>query len=84
MVLFAFSVFNWKYPFWANLVHKNQFSQFKLKFGTESNLDIQNLMVVFTLPVLEWEVPFLGKCGAKSQNCLCKLKYCIYNQSQSI
>ena len=32
-----FSVQDWKYPIWANLVGKNQNFQFKLEFGSETN-----------------------------------------------
>ena len=34
MVMFTFSVLDWKYPFWANLVKKTQNCLLKLKFGT--------------------------------------------------
>ena len=33
MVIFPFLVFDWKYPFWPNLVKKNQNCEFKLKFS---------------------------------------------------
>ena len=48
MMLFTYFVFEWKYPFWANLVQKNQNYQFKLKFGTYTNSNLQNSMVMFT------------------------------------
>ena len=34
---------------------KKQHCQFKLKFGTETNLSIENSMVMLTLPGLDWE-----------------------------
>ena len=37
---------------------KNQNCQFKLKFGTKTNLNMENSMVAFTLAVLDWEFPF--------------------------
>ena len=37
----------------SNLGPKNQTSQFKVKFGTYSNLNMQNSVVVFTFPVLD-------------------------------
>ena len=46
--LFILFVLDRKHPFWANLVQKNQNSQFKLKFGTQTNSNTQNLIVVFT------------------------------------
>ena len=42
-----FSVFVRKYPFWANW-SKNQNCQIKLKFGTQTNSNMENSMVVFT------------------------------------
>ena len=100
MMLFTFFVFEWKYPFWANLVQKvkiiswswnlvarliwicriqwscsffcfwlempflgkfgpkNQNCHFKLKFGTYSNSNMQNSMVMFILSVFDWKYPF--------------------------
>ena len=37
LLMFTFSDFNRKYPFWVNLVQKNQNYQFILKFGTCTN-----------------------------------------------
>ena len=34
ILMFTFSVFDWEYFVWANLVKKNQTCQFKLKSGT--------------------------------------------------
>ena len=49
------SVVDQKCPFWTNLIKKTnkQNCRFKLKFGTYTNLNMQNSMVVFTLSVLE-------------------------------
>ena len=47
-----FSVFERKYPFWANLVKKNQNCQRKVKFSTETNSKMQNSMALFTFSVL--------------------------------
>ena len=44
-----FSVFERKYPFWANLVKKNKNCQSKLKFGIKTNSNMQNSMVLFFL-----------------------------------
>ena len=51
MVVSAFSVLDRNYAIWANLVKKNQNCQFKLKFGTDSNM--QNSMVMLTFSVLD-------------------------------
>ena len=40
---------------------KNENCQFKLKFGTKTNSNMQNSMVVFTFSVLYWKHPFLMK-----------------------
>ena len=97
VVMFTFSVFDWRYPFWANLVQKtkivsfrwnltprliricnsvylvcfrleilsldklgpkNQNCQFKLKFGSDINSNMQNSMVIFTFFVFDWRYPF--------------------------
>ena len=49
-----FSVFDRKFPFWENLVKENHNCQFKLKFGTYSNSNMQNSMVIFTFSVFDW------------------------------
>ena len=54
----SFSVFDRKFPFWANLIKKNQNCQFDLKFGTKTNLNMQNSMVMFTFFVFDWNTPF--------------------------
>ena len=85
VVVFTFSVLDWKHPFWANLVQKvkivslswklvlfgletpflgkfgtkNQNCQFKLKFGTKTNSNMQNSMALFTFSVLDRKHPFL-------------------------
>ena len=51
--MFTFFCFSLEIPFWANLVQKNQNCQFELKFGTYTNLNMKNLMVVFTFSVLD-------------------------------
>ena len=53
----ACSVFNWKYLFWVNLF-QNQNYQFKLKFGTKTNLNMQNSMVMLTFSVFDWKYLF--------------------------
>ena len=53
-----FSFFHRRFPFWVNLVQKNQNCQFKLKFGTWTNLNITNSTVVFIFSVLDGKHPF--------------------------
>ena len=65
MVMFTFSLFDWKYLFWVNLVQKNQNCQFELKFGTQTNFNMQNSMVVFTFSVLDQKNPFLANLVQK-------------------
>ena len=43
----SFFVFDRKCPFWANLV-QNKNCQFKLKFGTYTNSNMQNSVMMFT------------------------------------
>ena len=47
MMLFDFFVFVRKYSFLANLVQKNENIQFKLKFGTYINSNMQDSMGMF-------------------------------------
>ena len=42
----------------GKLGQKNQSCQFKLKFGTYTNSNMQNSMVVFTFSVLDRKHPF--------------------------
>ena len=67
MMLFTFFVFEWKLPFLGKFVPKNQNYQFKLKFGTYSNSDMQNSMVMFTFSVLIRNTLF-GQISSKKSN----------------
>ena len=58
MARFTFFVFDWNYPFQANLVKKNHNCQFKLKCSTLTNQNMQNSMVGLILFVLDWKYPF--------------------------
>ena len=40
-------------PFWVYLVHKNQNCQFKLKFGTQTSLNMQNSVVKLNFSVFD-------------------------------
>ena len=55
-------------PFLGKYGQKNQNYQFKLKFGTKTNLNMRNSMMMFTFS-------FLGKFGPKIQNFLFKVKF---------
>ena len=57
MALLTFSVLDQQNSFWANLV-KNQNCQFKLKFGTYTNSNMQNSMALLTFSVLDQENSF--------------------------
>ena len=46
ILMFNFSVLDWKYSLYTNSVRKKQIFQFKLKFGTKTNLNIQNSMLI--------------------------------------
>ena len=83
-----FPVFDWKFSFWANLVKRNQSCQFKLKFGNQSNLNMQNSMVVlvFTFSVLDRKHPFCANLVQKSKLsvsaeiwCIEQFKYAEFN-----
>ena len=74
MVLFFYSVFDWKYPFWANLVEKVKIISWSW-----------NLVVrLIRICRIQWcngfwvEIPYLGKFGPKNQNCHFKLKFGTY------
>ena len=58
MMLFTFFGFDRKNSFWANNGPKNQNYQFKLKFVTYTNSDMQNSMVMFTFSAFDWKCPF--------------------------
>ena len=64
--MFTFTVLNPKYPpFLGKLGPKNENCQFKLKFGSEPNLNVQSSMVVFTFSVLDWKYSFWRNLAQK-------------------
>ena len=69
-----FSVFDRKFPFWANLVKKIQNCQFKLKFDTQPNSNMQNSVVVFTFLFQAGNILF-GQIWSKNLTCQFKLKF---------
>ena len=56
-VMFTFSVFNGKYLV-GQICSKKLHCQFKLEFGMETDLNVQNLMVVFIFSELYWKYSF--------------------------
>ena len=62
-------------PFLGKFDQKSQNCQFKLKFGTQTNSNMQNSMAVFTFFCFRRKTLFLGKFGTKNQNCQFKLKF---------
>ena len=68
-------------PFLGKFGPKNQNCHFKVKFGTYTNSNMQNSMVMFIFFRFWVEIPFLGKIGPKNQNCHFKLKFGTYTNS---
>ena len=62
-----FSALDRKHPFWANLAQKIKIVESKLKFGTQSNLNMQNSMVMFTFSVFDQKYPFRAKLVQKTK-----------------
>ena len=52
-------------PFLYKIGPKYQNSQFKLKFGIWTDLNMQNLVMVFTFSVFDWINPFWAKLVQK-------------------
>ena len=48
------------------LLPKRENCQFKVKFGTKTDLNMLNPMVIFTFICFLQELPFLGKFGPKN------------------
>ena len=69
-------------PFLGKFGPKNQNCHFKLKFGTNTNSNMQNSMVMFIFFCFWVEIPFLGKFGPKHQNYHFKLKFGTYSNSR--
>ena len=62
-----FPFLTWNYLFGKILVKKNQTCEFKLKFGTYTNSNMQNSMVMFTFSVLDWKQPFWANLVQKKK-----------------
>ena len=69
-----FPCFKQEIHFLDKFDQKNQNYQFKLKFGTETNLNMQNLVLCLFFSFRQ-ETTFLGKFGPKNQSCQFQLKF---------
>ena len=72
MRIFSFSP---QTPFLGKFGPKNRNSQFELKFGTSTKLNMQNSMVVFTFSIFNRKYILGGKFGPKNQNSQFELKF---------
>ena len=86
--MFTFSVFNWNYPFKANLVQ----IIFKIvnlsrnlvprqKSMVKSKINMQKLVELFILFVLDRKHPFWANLVQKNQNSQLKLKFGTFTNS---
>ena len=67
--------FRLEIPFLSKFGSKNQNSQFKLKFGTETNSNIQNSMRMFTYLGFDPKY-FFGHIWSKNSNLFVQGKIC--------
>ena len=75
MAVFILFALDWKISSLDKLGPKNQNYQFKLKFGTSTDLNIQNSMALFTLSVLDQKHAFWANLVQKNETCQCKLNF---------
>ena len=64
-MLFTFFCFSVEIPFLGKLGPKNQNCHFMLKFGTYTNPNMQNSMVMFIFSVFDWKYPFWANLAQK-------------------
>ena len=84
MVVFTFSVLDQKNPFWGKSGQKYQVCQFKLKFGTKTNLNMQNLTMMVTFSVFVPKYPFWTNLVHKFKiACSSKIWYKDYSNMQN-
>ena len=74
MKVFTLSVLDRKYHFWANSVQKSQNSQFKLKFGIQTNLNVKNSIMMFVFSIFDRKYPFFGGICSKKSKLLVEVK----------
>ena len=67
----TFSTSDQKYDFWENSFQKTNF-RIKLKFGTYTNLNVLDSILMFTFSALDWKQTFWTNVMAKIKiACLC-------------
>ena len=66
MMMSTFFVFDWKYLFYGKRCSKVQKCLFKVEFGTYTDSNIHNLMLIFIFSILNQKYPFLGNFGPKT------------------
>ena len=54
-------------PFLGKSSQKNQYCQFKLKFGIKTNLNMLNSMMMLTISFFDWKYLFEEICSKKSK-----------------
>ena len=62
----------------------DQNCQFEFKFGTYTNMNMQNTMVVFTFSIFDRKYLFGGTFGLNNQNYQFELKFGTYNHFHNI
>ena len=63
--MLTFSVLDCKYPFFGKFGPKTQYCQLKLQFGTWTNLNMQNSIVMLNFSAWDKKYPFWSKFGPK-------------------
>ena len=74
MVMFTFFCFHSEIPFLGKFGPNNQNCQFRQKFVTKANSNMQNSMVMFPFSFFEQKY-FFGQIWSKKLNCQFKLKF---------
>ena len=75
MVVFTFAVLDQKYTFLGKFSSKNQNCQFKLKFGTQTNSNMQSSVVLFTFSDFDHKYPFWVNLARKIKIVSLSLKF---------
>ena len=81
VVMFTFSVFDWKYPFCANLVQKIKIVNLILNMVPKLIQICRVKKVMCTLSVLDWKHHFWANLAPKNPNFQFKLKFGIQTDS---
>ena len=75
MVVFTFSILDWKYSFWASLVQKIKFVNLSWNLVPRLSLKCAEFNGDIHFISLKLEIPLLRKFGPKTQNYQFKLKF---------